>query len=835
MTRRINGLFSAVLGMLIVFFIVIAQASANSCTVISPSDTIWHNKNNRVEIRCTCPANTAQLQNTYVTKLYGKYIDFTGAGAAWVAVVDIDSRLESAKYGVYEVSGDCLDVNYTKIGNFSGSFEVHELRGEIVAPTRSMPVETYLTNSTSVEYRVYKDGKILTLESLAYAGGTLNFDVFLSNEATPDKKIADTNSASYDPSKESWIIPCYRLDSVPDLTSENKYDLKVDLSYTEPPDSMILLSSAQTDALITMKSLVVSLVPGTISNVIDLTTSTKKDIKLRVIYQGGTAENLDLKNFDIYLEKDDGKRTDSLVDMEGFTFNEGDGYYVVPVNIIQQDPGTYELKISVWYPGVGEVIFTAAEVRFVLAFQGQLVDSNGNVVSASIVLRNNKTEIPFATDGTGRYNVPISADTYDIAMRFPQVWKAEIYGVDIFSTMIDSINYDYFSGNPEIEGLTVAKLVVLEFGMPFESAYLEIPYDDGAVDNEKNIETYECTNWNFGKRKCIGEWVEMPTVVNLVRDMVSFNTNRLSAFVIGERRGLWLDAALDKKDYFSRERMTLTGKVVDTKSVEIEGVEVYYTVDGTEITGKTTSGAGGIFTAILSAPDVDGVFNLVATAKRSPYMSYNMTYEFEVTRKKEISLQVPETVDFVIGEAKTMDINVFNTGQTELTNVRLSISGLKDTWYTMDPTLVESIPAGERINVELNVHIPLDDCGDGSCNKYYFVNVDFASNEVNEKTAFTAKIGDNESEAIEGEAAVESEDESSFSVPDMTGLVSFSSAGRTNVYLSLFFAFVAFVIITIKKKQRRTGYGGRVNSRFTSRAGSVSSLSAIKSRLGRKK
>ncbi|MCK5698384.1 MAG: hypothetical protein KAH93_00915 [Candidatus Aenigmarchaeota archaeon] len=834
MTKRINGLFSAALGALVVFFIVIAQASASSsCTVISPSDTIWYNKNNRVEIRCTCPADTAQLQNTFVTKLYGKYIDFTGAGSAWVAVVDIDSRLESAKYGVYEVSGDCLDVNYTKIGNFSGSFEVHELRGEIVAPTRSIPVETYLTNSTSVEYRVYKDGKILTLDSLASAGGTLNFDVYLSNDATSDKKIADTNSASYDPSKESWIIPCYRLDSVPDLTSENKYDLKVDLSYTEPPSSTILLSSAQTDALITMKSLVVSLVPGTISNIIDLTTSTKKDIKLRVIYQGGAAESLDLTHFDIYMERDDGERTLNLVDEKGFTFNDGDGYYVLPVNIIQQDPGSYDLKISVWYPGVGEVIFTGAEVRFVLAFQGQLVDSNGNVVSASIVLRNNKTEIPFATDGAGRYNVPVTADTYDIAMRFPQVWKAEVYGVEIFSTMIDSINYDYFSGSPEIEGLTVAKLVVLEFGMPFESAYLEIPYDDGAVDNEKNIETYKCTNWNFGKRKCIGEWVEVSTVVNIVRDMVSFNTNRLSAFVIGERRGLWLDAALDKRDYFSRERMTLTGKVLDTKSVEIEGVEVYYTVEGTEISGKTTSGAGGIFTAILSAPDVDGLFNLVATAKRSPYMSYNMTYEFEVTRKKEVNLQVPETVDFVIGEAKTMNINVFNTGQTELTNVMVSISGLKDTWYTMEPTLVESIPAGERINVDLNVHIPPEDCDGGSCNKYYFVNVDFASNEVNEKTAFTAKIGGNES-VTEEEPAV-NEEEVSFSVPDMTGLVSFSSAGRTNIYMSLFFAFVAFVIITIKKKQRRSGYGGRVQSRFTSRGGSVSSLNAIKSRLGRRK
>ncbi len=835
MNNRRNGLLSAALGMLTVFFIVIAQASASSCTVISPEDTIWYNKNNRVEIQCTCPPDTTHLQNTFVTKSYIQSIAFNGAGSAWVAVVDIDSRYESAKYGVYKISGECMNrnANQTNIDNFSGSFEVHELRGEIVAPTRSMPVETYLTNSTHVEYRVYKDDEILTLEALKSAAGTLNFEVYLNNEATPDKKIADTNSAFYDPSKESWIIPCYRLDSVPDLTSENKYDLKVDLSYTEPPSSTILLSSTQTDALITMKSLVVSLVPGTISNVIDLTTSTKKEIKLRVVYQGGAAENLDMTHFDVYMEREDGERTANLVDENGFTFNEGDGYYVLPVNIIQQDPGSYKLKILVWYPGVGEVIITAAEVRFVLAFQGQLVDSNSNVVSASIVLKNNKTEIPFATDGAGRYNVPISADTYDIAMRFPEVWKAEIYGVEISTNAINLINYDYFAGSPEIEGLTVAKLIVLEFGMPFESAYLEIPYDDGAVDNEKNIETYECTNWNFGKRKCIGEWVEVSTVVNIVRDMVSFNTDRLSAFVIGERRGLWLDAALDKRDYFSRERMTLTGKVLDTKSVEIEGVEVYYTVDGTDISGKTTSGAGGIFTAILSAPGDGGVFNLVATAKRSPYMSYNMTYEFEVTKKKEISLQVPETVDFVIGEAKTMNINVFNTGQTELTNVKMSISGLKDTWYTMEPTIVESIPAGERINVELDVHIPQEDCDDGKCNKYYFVNVDFSSNEVNEKTAFTAKIGGNES--VTEEVPIVNEEEPFFSVPDMTGLVSLSGAGRTNMYLSLFFIGVAFVIITIKKKQRRAGYGGMSQSRFASRGGAVSSLNAIKSRLGRRK
>ncbi len=833
MTKNQTLLFLATIGLLAGFFIASAQVFATgSCTVTSPAGAIWYNQNNRVDISCTCPSGTTQLQNTYITKFYSTPISFTGVDRTWVSTVNIDSRLESAKYGTYLVSGECLDVNYTKTGNFSGTFDLHQLKGEIVAPSRSRPIDTYLTNATSVEYRVYKDGKIVTLETLASTGGTLNFDVYLNNEATSDKKIANSNSASYDPEKELWIIPCYRLDTVSGLSSENRYDLKVDFTYTEPPDTTIPLTNTEVDAVRTMKSLVVSLVPGTLPSVIDLTASTKKDVKVRVVHQGGPAENLDLDNFDVYLEREDGERTKNLVDLEGFTYNEGDGYYVVPINILQQDPGNYELKIAVWYSGVGEVILPAADVRFVLAFQGQLVDSNGNVVSASIVLKNNETEIPFTTDGTGKYNVPICADTYDIAMRFPEVWRVELSGVEICSNTIDSINYDYFSGNPEIEGLTVAKLVVLEFGLPFEGAYLEIPYAGGAVEKEENIETYECTKWNFDTRKCYGEWREVPSVINIVRDLVSFKTNRLSAFVIGERRGLWLDAALDKEDYFAKERMTLTGKVVDTKSVDIVGVDIYFTVDGTDISGKTTSGDGGIFTAILSAPDDGGTYNIIANAKKSPYISHNMTYKFEVTRKKEVNLQVPETVDIKLNESSTVKLTVFNTGQTELTNVKLSISGLKDTWYKLEPAIFESIPAGERKNVDLNVHIPAEDCESGNCEKYYFVNVDFKSNEIAEKTAFTAKIKTNESFE---ESVSEPGEAQSFTLPDMTGFVSLASAGKTNMYLSLFFIVAAFVVITIKKRQRRAGKSAGFRSVRMPKQSSVSAINTLKARFSRRR
>lgn len=836
MTRNKSSLLLA--AFCVVFFIAIAPVFASyPCTVTDPEGAIWYNKNNKVDITCTCPPGTTQLQNPVIAKDYETLVDFIGVDTTWTYTMDIDDRYDPVIYGTYNITGKCMNANYTVIGSFSGSFDVHYLSGYIASPHQSAPLEAYLTDSLSVEYKLFKDGDIVTMDSLAQFGGTLNFEVYLNNEGTTDKKIADTNSVSYltyDSVKQSWIIPSYKLDSVSGLSSENTYNLKLSLAYNELSSSTILLNNVQNNAVITSKSLVVSLVPGTLPSIIDLTDSTKKDIKLRVIYQGEPAENLDITHFEVYLEKEDGERaTLNMIDEDGFTFNEGDGYYVIPVNILQEDPGNYDLKISVWYPGVGEVIIKAAEVRFVLGFNGQIVDANGNVVSARIVLKNNQTEIPFSTDSAGRYSVPITADTYDIAMQFPEVWRVEVKGVDINSNVIDAINYDYFAGNSDIEGMTVAKLVVIEFGLSFDSAYLEIPYSDATIDNEKNIETYECTYWNFGKRKCIGEWVEVSSVVNIVRDLVSFETKRLSAFVIGERRGLWLDAMLDKKDFYANEKITLNGKVIDTKSNEVEGVEVHYVVEGTDITGKVTSKAGGLFSATLSAPDKEGTYSIIATTEKKPYVSYNMTYSFDVTRKKEVRLQVPETVDVPLEESTTVKITIFNTGQTELTNIRLSIAGLKDTWYVLDNNILESIPAGERQTVDLNINIPLEDCRNNDCKKYYFVDVDFKSNQIVEKIAFTAKIKRNDTSA--DDASPPKEEESSFNVamPNITGFFSLQTAGKTNMYLSFFFVAFAFVIITIKKKQKRTG--GSFRSSYAARGSATASINAIKSRFSRKR
>lgn len=807
--------------------------AASSCNVIAPTGPIWYNKNNVIDISCTCPAGTTQLKNTFITKFYSTPVIFNGMDTTWRYTLNLDNRLEPKKYGTYMVASDCLDGNYTTIGNFSGSFMVHLLEGAIARPTQAEPAELYLTEKPVVEYKLFKDGSVLTLEDQASAGGNLNFRAFLNNQATPDKKIAET-TGSYDKEKQLWIIPTYNLKTVDGLSSENRYSLKVSAEYTEPLTSMIILTNVESNVIKTRSSLVASLVPGTLPEILDLTDSTKKDVKVRVIYLGNPAKDLDISHFDAYIEKKGGGgRTSNAIDPNGFTYNEGDGYYILPVNILKQDPGEYELKISVWYEGVGEVVIKAATIRFVLAFQGDIIDSSGNVVSAKIVLKNNDTEIPIMTDSGGKYNIPITAGTYDITMQFPEVWRVALTGVNIGANAIDPINYDYFAGNPDIEGLTVAKLVVLEFGIPFDRAELEIPYNDAAIDNEKNIKTYACTNWNFGKRKCIGEWKDVMSTVNIVRDVVSFKTDMLTAFVIGERRGLWLDAATDKKDYAAREPITVTGKVLDTKSVAIKNAEITLAVEGTDITGKATSGDGGIFTAILAAPDNDGIFNIIASAKKSPYIIHNMTYTITVARKKEVSLMVPEVAEVKIDEPQTVKVTIFNSGQAEVTNAKLTISGLKETWYNLSTNIFESIPPSERRYVDINVYVPASECAIEDCTKYYFVNAQFKSDQITENTAFTTKIKRNES--LSEEAKTENNDGIPFqmNVPDITGFVPAIGSERMNIYLAVFFASVIFIVITIKKRLRGSFAGGPRSFKMQKMSAS-SLLNAIKSRMKRK-
>lgn len=301
-------------------------ASTSSCNVIAPTGSIWYNKNNVIDISCTCPAGTTQLKNTFMTKFYSTPVIFTGMDTTWRYTLNLDNRLEPKKYGTYAVIGECLDANYTTVGNFSGNFVVHFLEGAIARPTQAEPAEIYLTEKPAVVYKLFKDGSILTLEDLALAGGTLNFRAYMNNQATSDKKIAETNSASYDPEKQQWIIPTYNLKTVDGLSSENVYNLKVSAEYTEPSTSMIILTNIESNVIKTKSSLVASLVPGTLPEILDLTDSTKKDVKVRVIHQGTPVKDLDISHFDAYLEKKGSSgRTSNIIDPNGFTYNDGDG------------------------------------------------------------------------------------------------------------------------------------------------------------------------------------------------------------------------------------------------------------------------------------------------------------------------------------------------------------------------------------------------------------------------------------------------------------------------------------------------------------------------------
>jgi len=557
-----------------------------------------------------------------------------------------------------------------------------------------------------------------------------------------------------------------------------------------------------------------------------------KTLSINVYYYGvGSLEDFDKNNFVIGIFKND-----ELVDTADITkvnckssTNSCDLDIIIP----NLPPGDYVLSIKAYreeYESTSTIPLTSY-----LSFEGEIIDASGKGVSVNMVLKNKKTGKIITTNSMGgNYNLNIVPGIYDFSAGFGGgTLHVDIYNVTFESEDINygnNINFDSFVGTSPIEGVHVTKVIVFEFGYKFEDAKIWIPYADNNVVNEDNLRVYRCTKWNFGRRVCNGEWELISSKTDAIRNVVEVHTNKFGAFVLGEQKLLhFYTIAPGKTVAYLGDTIPVEGKILDSDGLEVEGVTITLTLENHS--SNITTLSDGSFVGYVTLPYKEGSFEIEVKAKKEPYIPTIKKMIVKTTRKKEISVSLPDTTSVTLNKEGILELVVMNTGQVNLTNIYLHIDGLSVKNYNLIPAQIDRLEPGKSEKVKMHVHFTSDDCENQKCKQYYLVGV-----------TVKAKTNENENEEISSggsftlelkQPVIEDQQSNDLfnGISGMFTLPSFNLQSDLVSYLLVSLILILIVLIVKKKKSTLTYKGYNYKKLNLPRNNIVSSMNAIKKQI----
>ncbi|MFB6202876.1 MAG: carboxypeptidase-like regulatory domain-containing protein, partial [Candidatus Nanohaloarchaea archaeon] len=323
-----------------------------------------------------------------------------------------------------------------------------------------------------------------------------------------------------------------------------------------------------------------------------------------------------------------------------------DGYQSFSAELVKPEEGRYRLDLNGRIPnldGVGshrlEVVFrsnlsssgpvkvTDLRVEKKFEFTGKVSNSNRRVVDTSFTLtpENGDYTHRFSTDASGEFSRRILPGKWDFSVDFPKA-ELNLENVKLDPSYIGNdpderpnINYDYFkqpgSMDMELEGVKPINMLAISFGYPFKSASVKMDYNPAKAEDPMEVQVFECTNWNFWARSCIGNWEKIPEEeimrkptewwakfpVDPVQTSEFGGTENvmLNAYVIGTNSDLvvnqlqWNDARVPVGEDF-----TVEGIVQSGSGAAVQGANVTFSLmkNGGVVKSKTVqSGSDGRF------------------------------------------------------------------------------------------------------------------------------------------------------------------------------------------------------------------------------------------------
>lgn len=363
--------------------------------------------------------------------------------------------------------------------------------------------------------------------------------------------------------------------------------------------------------------------------------------------------------------------------------------------------GSYTLKAFLSYQNYSYT--SSSAIAYIVPISGKFVDENDKAVSTRLSFFSDGVEkLRLYTDAAGAYSGSLPPGTYDVEIAFPQS-TLRLYDAEIES-FEDPIRYYYF-GSIDLEGINVAGLFVYEVALPYYQASIEMKYDEKNVVNENLIKVYKCESWNSGKKECYGRWSEVAASIDKIRNVVYVNTTSLSAYVIGTLKKLSIDFNLNKNVFYLKDLVKLRGMVVDEYRNPVSNASINMKIKNTNISAKTFSDENGLFTLEFLAPENEGNYSLILTAEKHPFLSFNSSFELKVVKSKEVSIVFPDTVRLKQGENLTQELSIVNTGQADLYNLNISLTGIPSEYYTLNEK-IEKLEVGEKRKISIFFIVP---------------------------------------------------------------------------------------------------------------------------------
>ncbi len=550
---------------------------------------------------------------------------------------------------------------YCSNGNETNSTTLTFKVSTLEALIRSFKSPVYLGDNSEIRVNIKKDDEFLTSYTnfiLRISQASWNKTVYLSGDEWVIKFDAPKVKGIYD---VELIINV----SIPSYSSKT-ISLKKKLEVKEPLELILSLNKRE-------------FVPN---DLIKITVSA---------YEKGEA---------IILSKDylTFKVGSVLIESEKISLSASGNSFIFEFGMPNLSPGNYDLEIRFNYKNYSLV--KREQIGYIIPISGKFLDLNNKGISATIrFLINGIEKKKISTDSSGYYSGSIIPGTYDIEFTFPQS-TLTLYSVNL-ENFEDPIKYYYTQ--KDVEGIKSAGFFIFETSLPYSYARIVMNYDESKVRNENNLKIFKCKDWNTGSLTCNSGWEEVFGLIDNVKNTVTLETKSLSAYVIGESKSLEIQVSLNKEFYSPEEVVIITGVVRDSEKNLIQNALVNITLAGI-ISKSVYTDAAGIFSLEFPAPN-EGTYNIFLEASKKTYSSANSSLMLNVIRKKDISIVSPDSIRIEQGSEKIFDILLVNTGQTDLYNISIFISGIASN-YLEFPQFLNEIKVGEEVKVPIKFKIP---------------------------------------------------------------------------------------------------------------------------------
>ena len=525
-------------------------------------------------------------------------------------------------------------------------------------------------------------------------------------------------------------------------------------------------------------------------------------------------------------------------------------YRVSLGNMPTLDRGSYDFEFEIVNENgkPEQLLIDTVRVTKSQAFSGRVMDSTGRGIMTEMLLQDVEgRSIPIQTQSTGRYSTDLEAAVETIELTFfdrqqstPDA-KFDIYSPDLtesskLSDTGEEIGFEYWtSPGVDIDGVNPINMMAIRFSYDInDDATAVMRFNPTGIDFDE-IEVYECNEWNFQGQECFSSWskidgenVNVAPIDNTV-NLQELDLHEVSAATAGTAKDILMNAyvvgvpsalelqgqppiQLNKERVGAGGELDIAGTVVDSVGSTVQDANVTLELIDedaeTVATYETDTDSTGFFRITDPAPDTAGEYRMRVDIEKTPYQSYEYTSRnfLEVYWDMDISIRGGDDATIQMGEPSDITFEIANTGQVEVQNLNMDISGVPTDFYELGD-IPSTIASGSTETVTLTTTFPDDYCP-APCNDppVFDIGVSGEANgqTLEAQTSLFTQLDRQDTSSTEPTGNTDDGDQFiSFSQlqPSQVGAV-IQSQSDVNIALGMIFIFLVLLAVAIKRKNK---------------------------------